>query len=205
MKILVLNSGSSSLKFQLIETGPEQIDNNMDHLLAGGSIEKIGTSEAIVTYRVPGRPDSKFIAEILEHQHAVARREQVEHGRDRAHARREREPVGGAWVLALGVQDGRPVAGTIAAGDGSFRLDMDYFAFQHSAYESFTPRFADLFGRPRTKEESNLLDPHYAEWQATGGGEPLPRWLEQRKARNATIDAGFRAPPIARPPRAARR
>jgi acetate kinase len=71
MKILVLNSGSSSLKFQLIETSPEQIENNADRLLAGGSVEKIGTSEAIVTYRVPGRPDSKFIAEILEHQQAV--------------------------------------------------------------------------------------------------------------------------------------
>ncbi len=46
--------------------------------------------------------------------------------------------------------------------DGSFKLNMDYFAYHYSAYHSFTPLFTEVFGRPRTKEESNLLDPHYA-------------------------------------------
>ncbi|MGM9992471.1 MAG: carbamoyltransferase N-terminal domain-containing protein [Candidatus Bruticola sp.] len=46
--------------------------------------------------------------------------------------------------------------------DGSFTLNMDYFAFHRSAYHSFSDKFCDLFGRPRTPEESNLLDPHYA-------------------------------------------
>lgn len=51
--------------------------------------------------------------------------------------------------------------------DGSFALDMDYFSFHHSAYESFSPKFAELFGRPRTALESNLLDPHYADLAAS--------------------------------------
>ncbi len=51
--------------------------------------------------------------------------------------------------------------------DGSFRLNMDYFAYHHSASRSFTSKFTDLFGRPRTPEESNLLDPHYADIAAS--------------------------------------
>src|SRR5260370_11738196 len=33
--------------------------------------------------------------------------------------------------------------------DGSFRLNMDYFAFHKSTEHSFSSRFADLFGMPR--------------------------------------------------------
>ena len=51
--------------------------------------------------------------------------------------------------------------------DGSFRLNMEYFAYHHSAYHSFTEKFTALFGKPRTKEESNLLDPHYADVAAS--------------------------------------
>src|SRR5690606_12620771 len=65
--------------------------------------------------------------------------------------------------------------------DGSFRLDMDYFAFQHSAYESFSPRFTELLGRARTKEESNLLDPHYADVAAS-----IQRVAEEILVRQAT-------------------
>src|SRR5260370_4296599 len=50
MLILVLNSGSSSLKFQLIETSPEQIAENTDRLVAKGSVDRIGSSEAVVAY-----------------------------------------------------------------------------------------------------------------------------------------------------------
>ncbi|MBQ7568675.1 hypothetical protein IJT17_07725 [bacterium] len=46
--------------------------------------------------------------------------------------------------------------------DGSFKLNMEYFAYHRSAFHSFSPAFTALFGKPRTKEESNLLDPHYA-------------------------------------------
>ncbi len=51
--------------------------------------------------------------------------------------------------------------------DGSFRLDMDYFAYHHSAYHSFNERFVELFGRPRAAGEANLLDPHYADLAAS--------------------------------------
>jgi carbamoyltransferase len=39
-----------------------------------------------------------------------------------------------------------------AHGDGSFELDLDYFSFQHSTTQSFSPRFVELFGVPRPPE-----------------------------------------------------
>lgn len=36
--------------------------------------------------------------------------------------------------------------------DGSFRLNMEYFAFHKSTEHSFNARFADLFGRPRGRD-----------------------------------------------------
>jgi len=46
MKILVLNCGSSSIKFQLIETDSELIESNTDRIIAKGSVDRIGTDEA---------------------------------------------------------------------------------------------------------------------------------------------------------------
>jgi acetate kinase len=46
MKVLVLNCGSSSVKYQLIETSPELMASGSDRLLARGSVEPVGT-EAI--------------------------------------------------------------------------------------------------------------------------------------------------------------
>ena len=43
MKILVLNCGSSSIKFQLVETDLDRIDRNQDQVLARGLVEKVGT------------------------------------------------------------------------------------------------------------------------------------------------------------------
>ena len=48
MRILVLNCGSSSIKFQLVETDLERIDRNQDRLVARGLVERIGTPEAVV-------------------------------------------------------------------------------------------------------------------------------------------------------------
>ena len=44
MKVLVLNCGSSSVKYQLIETSLEAIEKNADRTLARGSVERIGTA-----------------------------------------------------------------------------------------------------------------------------------------------------------------
>jgi len=46
MKILVLNAGSSSLKFDLWETSPEAIANRSDRELAKGTIERVTSMEA---------------------------------------------------------------------------------------------------------------------------------------------------------------
>jgi acetate kinase len=71
LKILVLNCGSSSIKFQLIETSAELIEAAEDRTLAIGGVEKIGTDEAIVSYEAPGKAKTKFSKEILDHQEAV--------------------------------------------------------------------------------------------------------------------------------------
>lgn len=48
MKILVLNTGSSSLKYQIID-----MDN--EHVLASGKYERIGEDEAFITHKVNGQ------------------------------------------------------------------------------------------------------------------------------------------------------
>jgi acetate kinase len=53
MNILVLNCGSSTVKFQLIATDLERIAQGTDRRLARGAIERIG-GEAIVTLKVEG-------------------------------------------------------------------------------------------------------------------------------------------------------
>ncbi len=71
MKILVLNCGSSSVKFQLVETDLEVIERDEDRLLCKGSIEKIGAAVAIITLDVPGRERHRETPEILEHREAA--------------------------------------------------------------------------------------------------------------------------------------
>ena len=73
MKVLVLNCGSSSVKFQVIETSLEMIETNDDRTLARGAVEKIGLSDSRLTLEVPGRKPYQEIAEILEHRAAIER------------------------------------------------------------------------------------------------------------------------------------
>jgi acetate kinase len=73
MKILVLNCGSSSVKFQVIETSLEMIEVNADRTLARGSVERIGMSDSRLTLDAPGRKLYQEIDEILEHRAAVER------------------------------------------------------------------------------------------------------------------------------------
>jgi acetate kinase len=72
VKVLVLNSGSSSVKYQLIETSLEQIEADSDRAIARGSVERIGTSSAVHTYRPEGRDKTSEVKEILEHSVAIA-------------------------------------------------------------------------------------------------------------------------------------
>ncbi len=64
MKILVLNSGSSSIKFQLIETDNQKV-------LAKGVAERIGIKGSRVKYSRPGNPEVHFEGDILDHQMAI--------------------------------------------------------------------------------------------------------------------------------------
>jgi acetate kinase len=73
MKVLVLNCGSSSVKFQVIETSLEMIEANTDETLARGLVEKIGLSDSRLAIEVEGRKPYQEIAEILEHRAAVER------------------------------------------------------------------------------------------------------------------------------------
>jgi acetate kinase len=61
MNVLVLNSGSSTLKFQLIATDMDRIQKNADQRLCRGAIERIG-GEAIVTATVGTQPRTVFTA-----------------------------------------------------------------------------------------------------------------------------------------------
>jgi len=61
MNVLVLNSGSSSLKFQLIATDRERIRNSTDERICRGEVERIG-GEAIVTVETSKLPRHKFTA-----------------------------------------------------------------------------------------------------------------------------------------------
>ncbi|GJG88197.1 acetate kinase [Gemmatimonadetes bacterium T265] len=70
MNVLVLNVGSSSLKFQLIRTDAERLAANTDETLAGGEIERLG-GEAVVTLRPHGGAAAKSTAPLRDHRAAV--------------------------------------------------------------------------------------------------------------------------------------
>jgi acetate kinase len=65
MNTLVLNSGSSTLKFQLIATDHDRIQNNTDDRICRGVIERIG-GEAIVTVQVRDKPRSVLTASLTD-------------------------------------------------------------------------------------------------------------------------------------------
>jgi len=71
MKILVLNSGSSSVKFQVIETDLERMNAHDDRTLATGQVEKIGMDDSRLVLKVPGRDPYSDYREILEHRGAI--------------------------------------------------------------------------------------------------------------------------------------
>lgn len=64
MKILVLNCGSSSVKFQLIDMSDESV-------CAKGVVEKIGSSDAILQYQAAGKNKFREVREVLNHETAI--------------------------------------------------------------------------------------------------------------------------------------
>jgi len=63
MNVLVLNAGSSSLKFQVISTDLEHIQSDSDERLCRGYVERIG-GEAIITVEARNGPRQKVTAPI---------------------------------------------------------------------------------------------------------------------------------------------
>src|ERR1700716_4003905 len=72
MNILVLNAGSASLKFQLVDTDQAAIDGDRDRRLARGQIERIG-GEGILTLAAGDAPASHGTATVRDHAEAVTR------------------------------------------------------------------------------------------------------------------------------------
>lgn len=65
MNVLVLNSGSSSLKFQIIATDLDRIQQQQDERLCRGEVERIG-GEAIVTFQAGDKPKHKLTAPLRD-------------------------------------------------------------------------------------------------------------------------------------------
>jgi len=70
MNVLVLNCGSSTVKFQLIATDLELIAQNADRRLAKRTIERIG-GEAIIRLEVEGREPQRLTASLRDINAAV--------------------------------------------------------------------------------------------------------------------------------------
>jgi len=70
MNVLVLNCGSSSVKFQLISTDLERIEQDADRRLAHGLIERVGGA-GIVTFTAEGHAPKRFAEPVRDTRAAV--------------------------------------------------------------------------------------------------------------------------------------
>lgn len=70
MNVLVLNVGSSTLKFQLVRTDAERMANNTDEKLARGTVERIG-GEAVFTLRGATGEPQRGTAFLRDHRAVV--------------------------------------------------------------------------------------------------------------------------------------
>ena len=64
MKILVINAGSSSLKYQLIDMETEAV-------VAKGLCERIGIKGSKLTHKLPGKPDVEIESPMPDHNEAI--------------------------------------------------------------------------------------------------------------------------------------
>ncbi len=72
MNILVLNCGSSSVKFQIISTDASRAAKNQDECLAKGLVERIG-GLALISFEAEGRASLREDAPIRDHREAIKR------------------------------------------------------------------------------------------------------------------------------------
>ncbi|AXA35915.1 MAG: acetate kinase [Candidatus Hydrogenedentota bacterium] len=71
MKVLVLNVGSSSVKFELIETSLEAIQNGTERKLGRGLVDKIGMTTSTVKFQAPGKDQFVDTPNVPDHQTAI--------------------------------------------------------------------------------------------------------------------------------------
>ena len=86
MKVLVLNSGSSTVKYQLFETSLELMDTNQDRMLTRGIVDRIGEAVPVDARAVeialdqladPRRGVVRKLEEIEAVGHRIVRRRRV--------------------------------------------------------------------------------------------------------------------------------
>ncbi len=70
MNVLVLNCGSSTVKFQLVATDLERIEQDTDIRLASGIVERIG-GKSVLTYKVRDRVVVRESKPIRDHRGAI--------------------------------------------------------------------------------------------------------------------------------------
>ncbi len=70
MNILVLNCGSSSVKFQIIETDLDLIEKNQDTRLASGLLERV-IGQALITLQAEGQPKIRRAEPLRDHREAI--------------------------------------------------------------------------------------------------------------------------------------
>jgi acetate kinase len=70
VNVLVLNAGSSTLKFQLVRTDPERMAANTDERLARGQYERIG-GEAVFSLRSAASEATRGTAPLRDHRAAL--------------------------------------------------------------------------------------------------------------------------------------
>lgn len=70
MRILVLNCGSSSVKFQIIETDRERIQADSDRCFVRGIVERVG-GHALITIRPEEERPLRFDAPLRDHRAAI--------------------------------------------------------------------------------------------------------------------------------------
>ena len=70
MNVLVLNCGSSSVKFQIVDTDLDMINADADRCLASGIVERVG-GQALVTFQAEGQPKERRAEPLRDHRAAV--------------------------------------------------------------------------------------------------------------------------------------
>ena len=71
MNILVLNCGSSTVKFQIIQTDSAMMKNGTERCLASGNCEKIGSEEALYSMKATGTDGIKGVRSLKDHREAI--------------------------------------------------------------------------------------------------------------------------------------